>query len=174
MNVKNQGEWRETLRDGTEVLIRPINKDDAVLERDFIAGLSLETRYFRFLDGMKTPSPELIRKLTDVDQRDNVAYIALVGEGAAQREIGVCRYCVDEGGEAAEFAVTVGDAWQHKGLATLLMRHLTDVARARGLKRLYSLDAADNLSMRDFAQQQGLQRHTVEDDATLVTHTLML
>jgi GNAT superfamily N-acetyltransferase len=170
-------QWREQLSDGTSVLIRPISSADAQRERDFIDNLSIESRYFRFLDGMRCPSPELIERLTGVDQIRDVAFVALVEDPAAAdgiRQVGVCRYSGNPDGRSSEFAVAVADAYQHRGLGTLLMRHLIDVARARGIKCLYSLDAADNGSMRELAAHMGWQRKMHEDDASLVSHIINL
>lgn len=167
-------QWNEKLRDGTAVLIRPIRPEDAERERLFIESLSPESRYFRFLEGMRTPSPELIKKLTNIDQQRDAAFVALIGSDAAQRQIGVARYSLEKDGRSCECAVSVSDDFQRKGLGTLLMRHLLETARARGIQRMYSLDAADNISMRDFTARMGFKHHVSADDATLVVHELNL
>lgn len=167
--------WNERLRDGTPVEIRPINPGDAERERRFIEGLSAQSRYFRFLQNLKQPSPELIRRFTEIDQRSDVALVALIGHGEQRRIIGVSRYhlCGD-GGDICEFAVVVADEWQRKGLGTLLMRHLIETARARGVQRLYSTDVAENHSMKELATHLGLRRRKDREDPTLVEHSLEL
>jgi GNAT superfamily N-acetyltransferase len=167
-------QWNEKLLDGTPVLIRPIGPQDAERERIYIENLSLESRYFRFLEGMRTPSPELIKKLTEVDHDRDAAFVALIGEGAQQRQIGVARYSLDADGESCECAVSVSDDFQHRGLGTLLMRHLIEKARARGIKHMYSIDAAENRSMWGFAEHLGFERHRDPDDARLTRHTIHL
>jgi len=167
-------QWKETLSDGTPVLIRPIRQDDAEREREFIEALSPQSRYFRFLQDLKSPSPELIRRFTDIDQQHDVAFVALLGGNGATRQIGVSRYSVEADGASAECAVVVADAYQHKGLGTLLMRHLIEHARARGVKQLFSLDAANNLSMGEFAEYLGFRCERNPDDATMVVHRLHL
>jgi len=52
----------------------------------------------------------------------------------------------------AEFAVTVRDDWQHKGLGTLLTKHVIEAARQRGINALYSVDASENGPMNGFDQ----------------------
>lgn len=168
------GEWHETLRDGTAVLIRPIREADTTLEREFIERLSAPSRRYRFLGTMNSPSPELLRQLTHPEVVRGVAYIALLGEGARMREIGVCRYSASTDGLKCECAVTVSDEWQGKGLATILMRHLIDTARQSGIEQMYSIDANDNERMRELAEHLGFQRCTDPDDPTLVIHSLNL
>lgn len=167
-------EWRQKLREGTTVLIRPIHEADVGLERQFIEGLSPQSSRYRFLGTIKTPSPEMLRQFVHPQMVRGVAFIALLGEGAQEREIGVCRYSASLDGESCECAVAVSDDWQGKGLATLLMQHLIDTARQRGIRHMYSIDASENQAMRELAGYLGFQRTADPDDATLVIHTLDL
>jgi hypothetical protein len=54
------------------------------------------------------------------------------------------------------------------------MRHLIEVARSRGVRSMFSIDEADNASMRDLAKFLGFRRTRDPDDATQVIHTLTL
>jgi GNAT superfamily N-acetyltransferase len=167
-------QWAETLSDGTRVLIRPIHKEDAVLERAFIRRLSPESRRLRFLGQMNEPSDALVKALTDIDYRRDVAFIALVHRDGEKREVGVARYGTSDDGTACECAVTVADEWRKRGLGVALMRHLIEVARSRGVRSMFSIDEADNAGMRDLARFLGFRRSRDPDDATQVIHTLAL
>lgn len=163
----------ETLRDGSRILVRPICKQDAQLERNFIEGLSPQSRRFRFLASIKSPSEALLKQLTDLDESKEAAFIALTTDSTQQREVGVARFSAQRDG-SAEIAVTVDDHWQGKGLATLLMQRLIEVARERGIERLYSIDSADNHAMRDLAGHLGFSCKPDPLDATQVVHSLQL
>lgn len=163
----------DTLRDGTRIRIRPIRRTDTELERRFIEGLSPEARRYRFLYTIRTPSEALLRQMTDIDAERDAALVALTGEAENLHEIGVARFC-SAGDGKAEVAVTVGDDWRLKGLGTLLMTRLIEIARARGINTLFSVDPADNTSMRRFAQSMGFTRAANPEDATQVIHTLNL
>jgi GNAT superfamily N-acetyltransferase len=167
-------QWKEKLRDGTTVLIRPICDDDVELERRFIEELSPQSRRFRFLGEIKSASPEMLRQFTHLDHASEVAFVALMADGADKREIGVSRYSARTDGLSCECAVAVSDEWHSKGLATLLMQHLIDTARQRGVECMYSMDAVDNQPMRDLAEHLGFQRKQDPNDATQVIHTLDL
>jgi GNAT superfamily N-acetyltransferase len=167
-------QWTETLSDGTHVFIRPIRKEDAALERAFIKRLSAESRRLRFLGQMNEASDDLVKALTDIDYRRDVAFVALVHRDGEKREIGVARYGTNEDGTACECAVTVADEWRKRGLGVALMRHLIDVARSRGVRSMFSIDEADNAGMRDLAKFLGFRRARDPDDATQVIHTLTL
>jgi GNAT superfamily N-acetyltransferase len=166
--------WKETLRDGTTVLIRSIRADDETIERQFIERLSAQSRRFRFLGEIKTPSPALLAQLTHPDPARDAAFVALIADGAQKREIGVARFSARADGLACECAVAVSDELQNLGLATILMQHLIELARARGIECMYSMDAADNAGMRDLAEHLGFQRKRDPEDATQVLHVLDL
>jgi GNAT superfamily N-acetyltransferase len=168
------GQWHEKLRDGTSVLIRPIRESDLELERRFIKDLSPQSRRFRFLGEFKSPSPALLKQLTQLDPARDVAFVALIADGADKREIGVSRFNMRADGLTCECAVTVSEQWRNKGLATLLMRHLIDLARERGIECMYSMDSAENHAMRELAEHLGFVRKPDPDDATQVLHTLDL
>ena len=167
-------QWEEELRNGTTVLIRPIDDNDAELERRFIEELSPQSRRYRFLGAMKSPSPELLTQFTHIDSTHDAAFVALLPEGANTREIGVARYSARPDGVSCECAVVVSDAWHNQGLATLLMQHLIDVARRHGIESMYSMDAVDNQAMRDLASHLGFQRAADPNDIRQVIHTLDL
>lgn len=162
----------ERLRDGTPVLIRPIRQSDEGLERDFIERLSAQSRRYRFLGTIKTPSAEFLKQLTRPELVHGVAYIATIGAAPDTREIGVARYSASPDELSCECAVCISDEWQGKGLATMLMHRLIDTARARGIERMYSIDANDNQDMRELAEHLGFRRRVDPEDQTLVIHTL--
>jgi GNAT superfamily N-acetyltransferase len=166
--------WVDTLRDGTHVIIRPIHKEDAELERSFIKRLSPESRRMRFLGQVREPSDEMLRQLTDIDYKNEMAFIALVHRDGQTLEIGVARYSTSGDGKFCECAITVSDEWHHKGLATLLMHHLIDVARTRGIRTMVSYDAIDNGQMRELASFLGFKRSADLQDSGMVVHTLTL
>jgi len=163
-----------TLMDHSEVTIRALRKEDAELEREFIRNLSPESRWMRFLGQICEPSDSLIRKLTELDYRHDVAFIALARKDGTTHAVGVSRYSLAPDGQSCECAVTVADAWQGKGLGTILMRDLIGVARQRGIRSMFSMDAADNERMRELARDLGFKRQRDSDDATRVIHRLVL
>ena len=166
--------WEHTLRSGLHVTIRPLCKEDAELERRFIDSLSSQSRRFRFLGQISCASPELIRRMTDIDYVHDVASVAVATINGEPLEIGVARYSVAGDGRSCECAVTVGDDYHGQGVGTLLMTHLIDMARGRGIRDMFSIDSAENFAMRDLAQALGFRRESDPDDASQVIHRLSL
>lgn len=164
---------RERLPDGSTVVIRAIQPSDVELERQFIEALSPESRRYRFLCGMQTPSDALLKQLTEIDEARDAALIAITGDGEPQRMVGVARFSLGADSRA-EVAVTVSDDWRMRGLGTVLMRYLIRLAQRRGITTLYSTDPADNEAMHRFARSIGFSRKTNPDDLSQVIHTLSL
>lgn len=166
--------WTETLRDRREVVIRPIEHRDALAEREFIEALSPESRRARFGCQMNSPSEAMVDALTDIDHIRDVAFVAITREDGRERIVGACRYAVDADGSECEAAIAVLDAWQEQGLGTAMMRHLIGIARESGLRRMRSVDSAENIEMRDLARHLGFHTVSCEDDRSLVVHSLDL
>ena len=167
-------EWKETLRNGTSVLIRPIRETDKELERRFIEELSPESRRFRFLGSMREPSSSLLDQLTHPDPSTELALVALVADGSKKREVGVARFSAPPGGLSCECAIVVSDTWHNLGLGTILMQHLIEVARRRGFACMYSIDFAANQPMRELAEHLGFKSKMDPNDATQVMYVLDL
>lgn len=160
----------EILRDGTEVQIRPIQRSDVDLERRFIEELSPRSRRFRFLDTISSPSGDLLRRLVELDATTDVAYVAVIIVNGQPHEIGVARFSALARGEDCEFAVAVSDAWQRRGLGTLLMQRLIEAARARGIVTMHSNDSRDNDLMHKFAEHLHFRHERDPDDATQLVY----
>ena len=154
------------LADGTDILLRPILPDDDALERAFISGLSRDSRYNRLL-GARKLTPKEIRQLTRIDYEREMAFVAVTADSGQARLVGVARYVRDAYASGAEFAVVVADAWQRKGVGTLLLQALLRQARAAGIARLHGITFSTNQAMQNLARKLGFVQHADPRDATL-------
>jgi len=164
--------WTELLRDRTEVSIRPVRKEDAAAELAFIEALSPQARRFRFLGQVHHPGSEVIKRFTDLDYVRELGFAATATADASQSFVGVARYSASADGTECECAVTVLDEWQGKGLGSTLMKHLIEVARSRGIKRMWSVDASANVAMADLAHYLGFSSHQDPEDPSQMIHSL--
>ncbi|MEO6743207.1 MAG: GNAT family N-acetyltransferase [Caldimonas sp.] len=156
--------------------MRPISGDDRELERSFIENLSPVARRFRFLDTMKSPSPALLTQLTVIDPATDVAFVALLAPSgsATATEIGVARFSAQADGSDCEFAIAVGDAWQRKGLGTLLMQRLIHAARERGIAAMHAISDSENDAMQGLAGRLGLRRTRDPEGGAQVAYRITL
>jgi GNAT superfamily N-acetyltransferase len=159
---------------GESVTIRPIRITDAVMEAEFVRQLSPRSKHFRFMGGVKELSPADVKRFCDVDGKHSMAFIATVRLDGRETQVGVSRYSPNSKEDVREFAVTVADDWQHKGLGTLLMKQLMSSAKDYGVKQLYSIDLADNTAMRALATDLGMTSTRDPDDARQTIYSMTL
>jgi RimJ/RimL family protein N-acetyltransferase len=133
-----------TLRDGTRVLIRPIEPGDKSRLQHALGQLSRESIRRRFLAAKPVLSAGELRYLTDVDGSHHLALVAVLADDPEQI-VGVAR-CVrlEPGGDTAEFAIVVGDPVQREGLGTVLAAALAEAACRAGIRRFAATTLADN------------------------------
>ncbi len=138
------------LRDGRTAHLRPIVPEDALGLVEFYALVSKESKYFRFFAPMPNLSERDVKRFTNVDYHDRVAFVMTV----AQKIIAVGRYDVVEKGQA-EVAFLVQDAHQGRGIAQLLLEHLAQAGRERGVDRFVAEVLPDNRRMIQVFREQG-------------------
>jgi RimJ/RimL family protein N-acetyltransferase len=160
------------LRDGSRVLIRPVQSADAPLLADGFARLSATSRWMRFLTPKKELSPKELKYFTDLDHHDHEALGALDhGDG---RGVGVARYVRQAGDpHTADMAITIVDEWQGRGLGTELLARLSDRAREENIHRFTALVAAENVAVAGLlrnacARVIGRESNTLEYEISLV------
>ena len=126
--------------DGTPLTVRPIVITDAARLERLFTRLSRQSVQFRFFSPVTRPPQAALLRLADVDHARRDALVALDGEEI----VGVARYDARPGATEAEIALTIEDAWQRRGLGSLLARRRAKVARARGYERFLATMLPDN------------------------------
>jgi acetyltransferase len=150
------------LPDGSEVLLRPIRPEDANAELEFVEGLSPQSRRMRFQSALRTLTPTMLARFTQIDYDREMAIVAMVSEEGAEREVGVARYIRLPDGVSCEYAIVVADAWQGRGLGYALMERLIEIARERGVRRMMGYVLAKNSGMLKMCEELGFR---VQGDA---------
>jgi len=118
------------LRDGSTVRIRPARPSDARLVEDYLIGLSPETRRLRFWTQAVNVT-DLARRVVDVDYRDHLTLLVLVG-GDEGRMIGGAQY-IRMDGTRAELGLSVTDEYQGRGIGSILLGQMAQAAGANGV-----------------------------------------
>jgi acetyltransferase len=147
-----------TLNDGTRVIIRPIQPQDADSLQATFKRLSLETIYQRFHSIKKELPDEEARQLATVDYQSRMAFVAVCQDQGREIVIGVSRYSMIDNShnETAESAVVVADEYQGRGLGKLLLWRLVLYARAMGLRYLRGNLQIGNDRMLTLVRRSGL------------------
>lgn len=151
--------FETALRDGTRALIRPLTPDDGALIAAGFRCLSERSRYTRFMTPLTELSEEQLQALTDVDNVNRFAWVAVRADDPTQG-MGVARFVrVATEPEVAEAAVTVVDDYQRRGLGTILVGLLAVAARSEGIRVFRAYVLEDNTPMRDLLESLGAKTH---------------
>lgn len=149
---------RVSLRDGSEILVRPISPPDKALLKASFERLSPESRYRRFFSQIRHLTDAQLAYFTDIDHHDHEALLALAPTGEA---VGVARWVrLAARPDAAEVAVTVADGWQGRGVATELLHRLVARARDLGIEHFTASCLATNHAVIEMLEQLGATRRS--------------
>lgn len=158
-----------SLRDGTPVLIRQVQADDKEHLQIGMSHLSPETRHFRFFTAAPKLTDGQLKHFTEMDHHNHDAWGAFDVSTEEPEPVGIARYIRQPDSDLeAEFAVTVVDSHQGRGLGSLLLGIIASRAADNGIQQLHSVDLAENHSL--FSMLDGLKmsrHHLVNDEVEL-------
>jgi acetate---CoA ligase (ADP-forming) len=143
------------LRDGSTLTIRPVRVEDAPELGRFFSDLSLESRVLRFFAAVLNADSS-IQRMVNVDYTSNYGLVAVAGEKA--QIVGHAMYVQTEL-RKAELALAVADAYQGRGLGTILLGQLAEAAAAAGLDMLEAVVRPENHQMLQLLRESGFPVH---------------
>ncbi len=154
--------WK--MKDGQEVVIRPIRPEDEPLIVDFHQKLSERSVYMRYFQPLKLSQRTAHDRLTRICFNDYDREMALVAERKKPEGgveiISVGRMSKLHGRNEAELAVIVRDEFQAKGLGTELYRQMVAIAKNEKLARVSSVMLGENREMRSMVTKLGFDIKT--------------
>ena len=161
--------WAErvVLRNATNLLVRPIRPDDDALMASFVRKISVESARNRFHFRRSQLTEAEIHRLTHIDYRKEMAFVAIATVSGQDVETGVSRYCVDEGETSAEFALLIADEWQHMGIGRILLAKLAAYATSAGLESIHGVAYSTNDAMLTLAKKEGFHVSYVRDEPAI-------
>jgi GNAT superfamily N-acetyltransferase len=119
--------------DAASVRVRALEDGEAWPVLEVFDGLGARSRELRFMAPKFRLTATDLCHLTHVDGQDRVALVAELPDG---RPIGIARFVRDPDDRTlADVAVAVVDAWQRRGIGTLLSTALTECARHLAVRR---------------------------------------
>jgi RimJ/RimL family protein N-acetyltransferase len=144
LKLRNQG-FEVRLRDGSRARIRPVRPEDKMRIQCGMKLLSAESRFLRFFSASAQLSAELLQYLTQVDQQNHVAWIAVNPSLPGEPGLGIARFVRSpDQPNTAEVALTVIDKFQGLGLGAALLNILLVRAEQLNIHTLRALVLPDN------------------------------
>ena len=111
--------------------------------------------FFRFLGEVKELPPKWVKHFTRIDYARDVAIVAVDEIESRERILGVCRIMREGDTTKGEYAVVVADAWQGRGIGTMLSEYSISIARRLGTTSIWGIVSPDNSKMIIMARQLG-------------------
>jgi acetyl coenzyme A synthetase (ADP forming)-like protein len=139
------------LHDGSTVRLRPVRREDEAALREFFGGLSARSRAFRFFSGA-VDVERAAGVLADVDYGKRYGLVAVRG---GDRVVGHGLYVGGSGGRA-EVAFAIAEEMQGRGLGTILLAHLAEVAGEHGYPTFVAEVLPQNHKMIEMFRRSGL------------------
>jgi acetyltransferase len=155
-------EWERhiSLRDRTDVFVRPVRPEDEPLYPAFFARVTEQDLRLRFFAPVRTFTHTFIARFTQLDYARAMAFIAI--EQASGEMLGVVRLHANANYDSGEYAILVRSDLKGGGLGWQLMQLIVDYARTEGLQRIEGQVLTENATMLTMCKEFGF---TVAPDA---------
>jgi acetyltransferase len=161
------------LKNGVNVLLRPMKPEDEGRFNELFRSLSEETMRFRFFEIIREMSHDTLTRYCNLDYDREVALVAELQDGADSKIIGVVRLILEADCKTGEFAILVGDKWQSLGLGSKLMDSILDVARDMHLEQIFAYVIPNNYKMLKLCGKKGFKVETVDEETAKASLTLL-
>ena len=136
------------LRDGRPAYLRRATPADLPAVQELLMRSSDTARYFRFFHGVAPGDPDAARRLiAPGNEQGGLSLVVTVGPRDDERLVAVGSYAHTHRPGVAEVAFLVEDAYQGRGIGTLLLERLAMAALEQGLTALEAFVMGENTEM---------------------------
>ena len=134
--------WR--MRDGRQVLLRPIKPEDEPLWLEMFQNFSEESIRYRFFQIIKDTPHETRVRYCNIDYDREIAIVPELTEDGKRKILGVVRVGIEPDGKRGEIAFIVADPWHGLGLGTKMVDYAIEICRDMKIETLYAIMLPDN------------------------------
>jgi acetyltransferase len=162
--------WK--MKNGDEIVLRPIRPEDEPLMVKFHERLSDRTVYMRYFASLSLTRRISHERLLRICFGDYDREMVMVAEWtdpatAERRIIGVGRMSRLRVQNHAEVAVLVSDEYQNRGLGNELLRRVVEIAKDEKVEQLFAEMMPDNIAMRMIVKRLGFRLRATEDPTSV-------
>jgi acetyltransferase len=108
---------------------------------------------------------EKLKNFVNVDYDKEMAVVALVPHAGEDDLVGTATYIVDQSTGLAEFAISVHQDWQDKGVGSVLLTYLIKVAKMKGIKGFVGFVLDSNTRMYRLIHKMGYKVESKWEDS---------
>jgi len=159
-----------TMKDGTQVTVRPIRPEDEPLMVRFhetLSERSVYLRYFHLMNLEQRTTHERLTRICFIDYDREMALVAVRRnpETGESEILGVGRLMKIHGTQEAEIAALISDGWQGRGLGKELLARLLLVAADDKLTKVTADILPDNRGVMRICEKLGFSlKHSLDDE----------
>jgi acetyltransferase len=158
---KYETQWK--LKNGQEVLLRPIKPEDEPMWLEMFQSFSEEAIRYRFFQLIKDTPHEVRVRYCNIDYDREIAIVAELSEENRKRILGVGRLSIEPDGKTGELAFIIGDQWQGQGLGTKVVDHVLEIAKEMGVETVYAIMLPDNRRALNLTKKMGFKLESLDD-----------
>ena len=155
------------LKDGLGVLLRAATPKDVPLVKDLLGRVSRESLQMRFMATIAEVPHETVVQMVSGDFTERGCLLAITGEGEDERVIGLGDYIGYGDGRTAEVSFLVDDAYQGRGIGTLILERLAGIAAAYGYVEFEAEVLWENRAMINVFRSSGFDVHQAADSGVV-------
>lgn len=165
--IKVSGGWERELvtRDGYRFHVRPAMELDAPALDGFFANVTPADLRFRFLTGVAQVPRDAIAAMVRVDHRGTENFLAIAPDGML---VGSAMVAADDQMDRAEVAISIRADHKGRGIGWMLLDHVAAYAKAKGIRRLQSIESRENHAAIELEREMGFTARPIEDEPGLI------
>jgi len=152
--------WK--MRDGRQVLLRPIKPEDEPLWLDMFKSFSEEAVRYRFFNIIKDTPHEVRIRYCNIDYDREIGIVAELQNGK-RKFLGVVRLITEADGKNGEIAFIVVDKYQNLGLGSKMVDYMIEISKEKGLETIYAMMLKDNYRAIRLLRKMGFTIQYEED-----------
>lgn len=153
-----------TLKNGQQVLLRPIKPEDEPMWLEMFQNFSDEAIRYRFFEMLKDTPHEVRVRYCNIDYDREIAIVAETTTEGRRRLLGVTRLSIEPDGKSGELAFIVGDKWQNLGLGTKMVDYALEIAKEMGVEKVFSIMLTDNYRAISLTRKMGFNLEYLNDN----------
>lgn len=161
------------LKDGTEVILRPIRPEDEPLIMDFHHQLSKETvkaRYFKEMTLEERTTHERMIRICHSDYDREIVLLAVMDS----QILGIIRLSKIPLTKTATIKLIIIDKMQRKGLGSKLLSTILKIAKKEGMKEIQVQISSDNEAMKKMLTREGFTLKASQKNPQIINATFSI
>ncbi len=152
-----------TLKNGEDVMLRPIRPEDEPMWLEMFQNFSEESIRYRFFEMLRDTPHEVRVRYCNIDYDREIAIVAEAVENGKKLLLGVTRLSIEPDGKSGEIAFIVGDNWQGQGLGTKMVDYVLEIAKEMGVENVFCIMLPDNYRALSLTKKMGFTIKYIND-----------